>query len=142
MAISCGSRAHLEKESVAQVIGFCPLCDRIYLRQSLFSTNHCAVSPTAISLPYVSHVRLSLPGVVLLRERDQGHTVWLQALHPRGCAQNLLFSPCRAMVRSNTTALSRPGCLCNTLYYCHALKYRGGYMLLHLTQALQPACQV
>lgn len=110
MAISCGSRAHLEKESVAQVIGFCPLCDRIFLRQSLFSTNHCAVSATAISLPYVPYVRLSFPGVVLLRERDQGHAVWLQALHPPGCAQNLLLPPRGAMVRSITAALSRPGC--------------------------------
>lgn len=29
MAISCGSRAHLEEESVAQVIVFWPLCARL-----------------------------------------------------------------------------------------------------------------
>lgn len=82
--------------------------DLYELCQSLFPTNHCAISATAINVAYVSHVRLSLPGVVLLRERDQGHAVWLQAFHPRGCAQDLLLSPCRAMVRSNNPGLLHP----------------------------------
>lgn len=106
MAISCGSRAHLEEESVAQVIVFWPLCARLLWTAAIsLLINHCDISATAINVSYISHVRLSLPGVVLLCERDQGHTVWLQAFHTWGCTQDLLFSTCRAMVRPNTPVL-------------------------------------
>lgn len=62
--------------------------------------NHCRVSDTAVYVSYIPHVWLSLPGVVLLRERDQGHAVRIQAFHARGRPQDLLFPPCRAMVRT------------------------------------------
>lgn len=58
----------------------------------------------AIHVPHISDVRLPLPGVVLLCERHQGHSVWLQALHPGGCTQDLLFSARGALVRAPSGA--------------------------------------
>lgn len=97
MAISCGSRSHLEKESVAQVIVllvfFCLPGDYSAV------SNHCCVFATEIHVSHISYVWISLPGVVLLCERDQRHAVRFQAFHTWGCTQDVLISPCRAMVR-------------------------------------------
>lgn len=56
MAISCGSRAHLEKDSVAQVIGFGPLCDRIFMNCASLSSQLITVP----SLPQRSMLRTFL----------------------------------------------------------------------------------
>lgn len=95
MAISCGSRAHLEKDSVAQVNEFLVL-RRLLLGGHFLNTG--TLLPTALYVSNIPDVRLSLPGVVLLCERHQGHTMWLQAFHSRSCTQDLFCSSCREMV--------------------------------------------
>lgn len=56
MAISCGSRAHLEEESVAQVIGFCSLYDWIFIN----CVNVSSQVLTVLSLPQRSMFRTFL----------------------------------------------------------------------------------
>lgn len=73
------------------------------LRGSVVVGCACCVTMSgsaAVRVPHLPDVRLPLPGVVLLRERDQRHPVRLQALHPGGGAQDLLRPPRGALVRS------------------------------------------
>lgn len=81
-----------------------PLGDHIIVGSMLMYQlqNNCDVSATAICVSQIPHVWLPLPGVVLLCERDPGHTVRLQAFHTWGRSQDLLFSPRGAMVRAHT----------------------------------------
>lgn len=73
MAISCGSRAHLEEESVAQVFSVSQKYWSIIVNvheeiASIFSLLFLLV--TAVNVPNVSDVWIPLLGVVLLCEGD------------------------------------------------------------------------